>query len=81
MTETLYSFVDGKKVLSQMLLLNTSKELAVRGANWESLQRRSGAAQHLLKMFPLPMEVSSAMKEATQQGKRTGKSHPENLTA
>lgn len=81
MTEILYSFMDDKKVISQMLPLNTSKELAVRGANWASLQRRSGAARQLLKMFPLPMEVPSAMKEATRQGKCTGKSHPENLTA
>lgn len=81
MTEILYSFVDDKKVISQMLPVNTSMELAVRGANWASLQRRSGAAWQLLKMFPLPMEVPSAMKEATQQGKCTGKSHPENLTA
>lgn len=80
MMQIFYSFVDGK-VLSQMPLLHTSKESAVRGANWASLQRRSGAAQQLLKMFPLPIKVPSAMKAATQHGKGTGKSHPENLTA
>lgn len=37
--------------------------------------------QQFLKMFPMPVQDSFVIKDAKQQGKHSGESHHENLTA